>query len=269
MASDKTNNLNAPDAFQVQAYSVMDKVARNPKPLFITGGLILLLLIGGYGWKYFDQGRTAKLQNDVSTVDTLFEAEMKKFGEARGVLEKQRDTLVAKLPVQAEGQTPMETPEITAINKQIRALRPEHAESSAKYLEFYKANPKAPEGLAAGLKYAAYAAEKGELDAAKAELVSIVAQAKKMPIVHIQSLLLLISIEEDKGDFDSAIKLSDELIASVGPELLPRALLTKGQAQFLKKDFASAKGTLEKIVTDHGSTSEAERARGLLALIPA
>ncbi|RZA14210.1 MAG: tetratricopeptide repeat protein [Proteobacteria bacterium] len=269
MASDKTDNLNGPDAFQVQAYGVMDKVARNSKPLWIIGGAILALLIGGYGWKYFNHNRTEKLQNAVSEVDTIFEGEMKKYTEAREALEKKRDGVVAKLPAPAEGQPPVETPEVAAINTQIKALKPDHTASSAKYQEFYKANPKTPEGLAAGLKHAAFAAEKGDLDAAKAELQPIVADSKKLNLVHIQALLLLISIDEDKADFDSAIKNADDLVASVGPELMPRALLTKGQAQFLKKDFPGAKVTLEKIVNDHGATPEAERARGLLSLIPA
>lgn len=269
MASDKTNNLNAPDAFQVQAYSVMDKVARNPKPLYFAGGLILALLLGTYAWTYVRDSQSEKLQNAVASVDAVYEKEMKTYTESREALEKQRDAIVAKQPAPAEGQMPVETPEIAAINAQIRTLRPDHSASSAQYLEFYKANPKSAEGLAAGLKHAAYVAEKGDLDAAKAQLAPIVADSKKQTVLHIQAILLLISIEEDKGDFDSAIKLSDELIASVGPELMPRALLTKGQAQFLKKDFANAKATLEKIVADHGAAPEAERARGLLALIPA
>lgn len=268
MASDKTNKLNAPDAFQVQAYSVVDRLARNPKPLYITGGLVLALLVGGYAFKYVSDARTEKLQTAVGSVDIVYESEMKKFNEQREALEKQRDTLVAKQPAPAEGQAPVETPEITAINDQIKALRPDHAESSKKYLEFYKANPKSAEGLAAGLKHAAYIAEQGDLDAAKAELGPIVQNSRKQTVVHILALLLQISIEEDKGDLDAAIKLSDDLIGSVGSELLPRALLTKAQAQFLKKDFPGAKTTLDKIVNDHGATPEAERARGLLALIP-
>jgi predicted negative regulator of RcsB-dependent stress response len=269
MASDKTDNLNAPDAFQVQAYSVMDKVARNPKALWITVGTVLALLVVGYGLTYINSSRTEKLQRAVSEVDTIYESEMKAHTEAREALEKKRDAIVAKLPAPAEGQPPVETPEVAAINLQIKALKPDHAASSAKYLEFYKANPNTAEGLAAGLKHAAYSAEKGDIDAARAELQPIIADSKKHTLIHIQALLLAISIDEDKGDLDSAIKNSDELIKAVGPELMPRALLTKAQAQFLKKDFPGAKSTLEKVVNDHGASPEAERARGLLALIPA
>ncbi len=269
MASDKTQNLNAPDAFQVQAYSVMDKVARNPKPLWITGSVIVLLLVGGYGWIQYNDARKEKLQGQASVVDTVFENEMKKFTETRESLEKQRDALVAKQPTPAAGQAPAETPEIAALTKQIQDLKPVHTESTPKYLEFYKANPKSAEGLAAGLKYAGLTAEQGDLDAARTTLQSIVADSKRYNVLHVQSLLLLISIEEDKGEFDSAIKLSDDLINSVGAELKPKALLTKAQAQYLKKDFPAAKATLDKLVQDHGESPEAERARGLLSLIPA
>lgn len=269
MASDKSKTLDAPDAFQVQAYSVMDRLAKNPKPLLISGGLILALLVGGYAVKYFTEAKVEKRQTAVSDVDRLYETEMKKYTDQREALEKQRDGLVAKAPAPVAGQAPAETPEVKAINDQIKALKAEHAESSAKYLEFYKANPKSAEGLVAGLKHAAYVAEKGDLDTARTELTAIAADSKSENVIHVQSLLLLISIVEDKGDFDAAVKHSDELIASVGPELMPRALLTKSQALFLKKDFVEAKKVLDKLVTDHGTSPEAERARGLLALIPA
>ncbi|RYZ56906.1 MAG: tetratricopeptide repeat protein [Proteobacteria bacterium] len=269
MASDNSKNLNAPDVFQVQALSVVDRLAQNPKPVWITGAVIIAVFVGGYAFKYFKDASTEKRQNAIAQVDSVYEAEMKTYTAAREGLEKQREALIAKQPVQAETQSPVETPEVKALNDQIKALKPTHADSSAKYLEFYKANPKAAEGLAAGLKHAAYVANNGDLDAARTELNAIVADSKSEKIIHAQSLMLLISIELDKNDFDAAIKHSDELVASVGKELLPKALLTKSQALFLKKDFPAAKAALDKLITDHGTSPEAERARGLLALIPA
>ena len=103
---------------------------------------------------------------------------------------------------------------------------------------------------------------------ALSELEKIVADAKKEDVIQIQGLLLLISIVEDKGDFDAAVKYADQLEKVAGPELKARAQLAKGQAQYLKKDFPGAKATLEKLIADHGTTPEAERARGLLVLIP-
>lgn len=269
MASKKSNTLDAPDAFQIQAYSVMDRLAQNPKPALAVGGVVLALLLGGYAFKYFTEAKTEKRQTAIAVVDGVYEAEMKKYTEQREALEKQRDAIVAKQPAPAAGQTPAETPEVKALNEQIKALKPLHAESSAQYLEFYKANPKSAEGLAAGLKHAAYVANNGDLDTARGELNAIVADSKGERIIHSQSLLLLISIEVDKADFDAAVKHADALIAAVGPELLPKALLTKGQVLFLKKDFPATKTVLEKLVNDHGTSPEAERARGLLALIPA
>ncbi|MBC7661495.1 MAG: hypothetical protein H7249_17500 [Chitinophagaceae bacterium] len=269
MASDKSKTLDAPDAFQVQALSVMDRAARNPKPILIGGGIVLALLVGGYAVKYFKENTLEKRQDAVSEVDRVYEAEMKKVTDQREALEKQRDVLVAKQPKPAEGQAPVETPEVKALNTQIKALAADHTASSAKYLEFYKANSKSPEGLAAGLKHASFAAEKGDLDTARTELNTIVSDSKSENVIHVQSLLMLISIEEDKNDLDNAAKHADDLIGSVGPELMPRALLTKSQVLFLKKDFVEAKKVLDKLVNDHGTSPEAERARGLLALIPA
>lgn len=269
MASDKSKTLDAPDAFQVQAYSVMDRLAKNPKPALAVGGVVLALLIGGYAFKYFKDSQTEKLQTAVAAVDIVYENEMKKYSEQREALEKQRDAIVAKQAAPAAGQPPAETPEVKAINDQLKALKPVHSDSAAKYLEFYKAHPKTAQGLAAGLKHAAYVANSGDLDTARTQLNTIVSDSKSEKIIHSQSLLLLISIETDKGEFDSAAKHSDELISSVSKELLPKALLTKGQVLFLKKDFPAAKAVLDTLVKDHDSSPEAERARGLLALIPA
>jgi len=269
MASDKSKTLDAPDAFQVQAYSVMDRLARNPKPLLAIGGVVLALLVGGYAFKYWNETKDEKLQNQIAEVDSLYDAEMKKYTEQREGLEKQREALVAKQPAAAAGLPPAETPEIKVLNEQIKTLKPVHAESSAKYLEFYKAHPQSAEGLAAGLKHAAYIANNGDLDAARVQLNTIVADSKDEKIIRSQALSLLISIEIDKSEFDSALKHADELIAGVGSELQPKALLTKGQILFLKKDFPAAKTVLDKLVADHGTSPEAERARGLLALIPA
>ncbi|MBC7532886.1 MAG: hypothetical protein H7318_15035 [Oligoflexus sp.] len=269
MTSDKSKSLDAPDAFQVQAYSFMDRLAQNPKPALTVGGVVLALLLGGYAFKYFKESKTEKLQGQAAAVDTVYENEMKKYTEQREALEKQRDAIVAKQPAPAAGQPPAETPEVKVINDQIKVLKPVHSESATKYLEFYKANPKSSEGLAAGIKHAAYIANNGDLDTARTELNAIVSDSKSEKILHSQSLLLLISIETDKADFDAAVKHSDELIASVSKELMPKALLTKGQVLFLKKDFPAAKTVLETLVKDHDTSPEAERARGLLALIPA
>lgn len=269
MASDKSKTLDSPDAFQVQAYSFMDRLAQNPKPAMAVGGVVLALLLGGYAFKYFTEAKTEKLQSAAAAVDTVYENEMKKYTEQREALEKQRDAIVAKQAAPTAGQPPVETAEVKVINDQIKTIKPVHTESSAKYLELYKANPKSAEGLAAGLKHAAYISNNGDLDTARAELNAIVSDSKGEKIVHNQGLLLLISIETDKADFDAAVKHSDELIASVSKELLPKALLTKGQVLFLKKDFPAAKTVLETLVKDHDTSPEAERARGLLALIPA
>ncbi len=268
MASNRSKTLDAPDAFQVQAMSVVDRLARNPKPWFIGGGIIIALLVGGFVFDKISDAKEEKRQDAISEIDRVYEAEMKSYVDAREALEKQRQELVAKNPSAVPGQPPVETPEIKALNDKIHALKADNKGSAEKYEAFYKANPKAPEGLLAGLKHASYLADNNDLDGARSELEKIVADAKKEDVVQMQGLLLLISIVEDKGDFDAAVKYADQLEKVAGPELKAHAQLAKAQAQYLKKDFPSAKATLEKLIADHGTTPEAERARGLLALIP-
>lgn len=272
MAGEKSKNLTADrvDVFEAKAIGIADRLARNPKPLAIAGGIILAALVAGYGAYYIVQAKQEDRKIALTKVDEVFEAENKKYQAEREAVEKQRDALIAAQPASATpGQPPAETPEIKALSDKIQAIKPEHKESAEKYKAFFEANSTHPEGWAAGLKYAGYAVQQKDLEGAQKTLETIVKGSKDHPVLHTQSLLLLISVLEDRAEFDKALEHSDTLLKTASEELKPRALLTKAQIYYLKKDFGNARANLEKLLSDHGSSPEAERARGLLALIPA
>ena len=269
MASDKSNSLNAPDAFQLQAYSLMDRLARNPKPLRAVAVLVLVVIIGGFSFKFISDKKTGERKEALATIDLAFDNELKSISDQRQALEAQRDALVAKQPAPEAGKPLTETPEMKALSDKIAALKPDHNASAAQYAEFYKANSKSPEGLIAGLRFANNLRDKGDIAQARQVLEAIAQDGKGLVVLQLQAYLGLIAINEDQGDFDAAVKNADALYGIVGPELKPRALLSKAEALYFKKDFPAAKTALEKIISDHANSAEAEKARGLLALIPA
>ncbi|HYX39855.1 MAG TPA: hypothetical protein VE954_42715 [Oligoflexus sp.] len=274
MSSEKSKELElkGPDAFQVKVGDFMAGIAQNPKPLFAVIALLLGALAVGYGIRYFiahkEDGRRAEL----SKIDTVYEDELKNYNKAREALEKQRDTLKAAQPkpaADAKDPKPVEeTAEIKALNTKITDLKPDHAASSEQYKSYFAAHPNSAEGWVAGLKYAAFAAEQNKLEDAQKVLEDVSKNAKSHPVLQTQSLMMLISILTDRGELDKALEQTEALLKVVADDLKPRALLTKAQLQYLKKDFANTRATTAEILTKHETSPEADRARSLVALLP-
>lgn len=87
-------------------------------------------------------------------------------------------------------------------------------------------------------------------------------------IIYSQGLLLLVSILEDREQYDKALDYSERYLKIASSELKPRALLGKAQIYYLKKDFPSAQSTLSQLLNDHVNSMEADRARNMMALLP-
>jgi predicted negative regulator of RcsB-dependent stress response len=269
MSSEKTTQPRGLDAFQVKVLEFLAGIAQNPKPMLGVVGLVLVALVAGYGIRYFASHKSDNRRVELSKVDQVYDDELTKIQKQREELEKKRDTLRAALPSPASPEAvPPTSPEIAALDTQIAALKPDHKGSADQYKAFYEKYPKNAEGLLAGLKYAAFSAEQKQLEEAQKVLEAIIKESASYSIVHTQSLLLLISVLTDRDQLDKALEYSDTFVKAATGELKPRALLGKGQIQFLKKDYANAQTTLNQVINEHGNSMEAERARSLLALVP-
>jgi predicted negative regulator of RcsB-dependent stress response len=271
MSSQKSNDLNlkGPDAFQVKVGDFLAGIAQNPKPLFAVITLLLVALAAGYGIRYFVGQKEDARRGELSKIDAVYEDELKNYNEAREALEKQRDTLKAAQPKPAGDAKPVEeTAEIKALNQKIGDLKPDHSASADKYKAYFSSHQNSPEGWVAGLRYATFAAEQNKLEDAQKVLEDVSKNAKSHPILQTQSLMMLVSILTDRGELDKALEYNETLIKVVADDLKPRALLTKAQIQYLKKDFANTRTTADEILTKHENSAEADRARSLVALLP-
>lgn len=273
MSSEATTNIKGPDAFQAKFIEFFAKVAQNPKPLLAGLGIILAAAAVGYGVSLFIGKKQENRRIELSKIDVVFDEEIKALSQQREALEKKRADLQAAAAPGANpaAGTPAETPELKALSEQIEKLKPDHKKSAALYKEFYNKYPTSPEGMLAGIRYAAYAAgEEKNFDEAQKVLEPIAAESQKQKhsILEAQSSMLLISIFEDKGELDKALAQADKLLSSAVAELKPSVLLSKAQIQFMKKDFANAQTTLNQLLSEHANSMEAERAKNLLALVP-
>jgi predicted negative regulator of RcsB-dependent stress response len=267
MAGEQSKSLKGLDAFQAQVLEFLAKLANNPKILGYGFGGLLVVLVGAYGVRYGIQKSHDKVAEGLVKVDAIFEEENKSFQKLREAKEKERDALRAALPSDA-GEKGLDTPEIKALDAEIQALKPDHSKSSGEYKAFYEKHPKAAEGLVAGLKYASFAAEQGQLEDAQKVLEAMVEPAKDFSVLKIQTYFLLVSVLEDRDQLDKALEYTEKFLNGISSELKPKLLLSKGQILLLKKDFTQAQATLNQIVSEFETSAEAERARSLLALIP-
>ncbi len=267
MAGEQSKSLRGIDAFQAQVLEILAKLANNPKVIGIGAAVLVVALGGTVGVRYGLNKSQEKRANELAKIDQTFEDEMKSFGKQREDLEKKRDTLRAALPNGSDKAT-AETPEIKALDASIQALKADHSKSAQEYKAYYDQNPKSAEGLVAGLKYASFAAEKGDLEAAQKALEAMAEPSQSYSILKVQTYLLLISVLEDRDQLDKALEYSDKFLKVVQPDLKAKALLTKGQILLLKKDFSQAQATLNQLVSEHDNSMEADRARSLLALVP-
>ncbi|MCX6131056.1 MAG: hypothetical protein NTX25_18610 [Proteobacteria bacterium] len=268
----KEMNLKGPDAFQAKLAEFFAGIAQNPKPLLGVVTAILVVLLAGFGFRYFSKNKQDARRTELSQVDQGFEDEAKAFTKQREALEKKRDTLKAaqvKPAADPKDAKPLEdSAEIKALDAEIKSLKPNHSASALQYKNFFAHYPKAAEGWVAGLKYAAYAAEQGQLEEAQNLLEQLVKNSNGHAVLQTQTLFLLISVLEDRNEFDKALEQIEVLNKIASDELKPRILLGKAQIFFFKKDYANTKVTATKLLTEHESSPEADRARSLLALLP-
>jgi predicted negative regulator of RcsB-dependent stress response len=272
MSSEKSKELNlkGPDVFQAKVGDFMASIANNPKPLFVVIALLLGALAAGYGIRYFVEQKEIERRSELSKIDSVYEDELKNYNKQRETLEKQRDTLKAAQPkpATADAKPVEDSAEIKALNDKIANLKPDHSASSAQFKKYFDGHKNSPEGWVAGLRYAAYAAEQKQLEEAQKVLEELTKNAKSHPVLQTQGLMMLISIQTDRGELDKALESSETLLKTVGDDLKPRVLLTKAQIQYLKKDYANTRATATEVLTKHENSPEADRARSLVALLP-
>ena len=273
MTSDLKKATRGLDAFQAHALEILEKLVSKPKAVFISLGVTVGVLVVIFGTRYWVATSRETRKVELTKIDQVFDEETKVFGKAREQREKKRDALRAAIPSPVKGVSPgtsdvPETPEMKSLDAEIQAMKPDHKKSSEQYKAYFDRNPKSAEGIVAGLKYASFQAEQGQLEEAQKVLESLVEQVQNYSILQVETYLSLISVLEDRDQLDKALEYNSKFLKFAQDEMKPRVLLKQGQLYFLKKDYSQAVTVLNQLLSEHENSTEADRARSLLALIP-
>lgn len=253
------------DAFQASIYSAIQWLTKNQKALLAVTLPVVLVLVGGFVWSFYAAKQKEMRQNELAKIDLKWQDEAKAMDSKRQSMQKLIDVMpAAKAGAKPDAETERKRKEI---QDQMAAIRPDHAASTAEYKKFYEKNTGNVEGWAAGLRVAAEAIKNQQYDEADKILSSVLAKSVSKPFYQIQGRFLQISLYESKGDFAKAIETADGLMKVADKELAPLVLWDKGRLQYLANAKTDAVATLDTIIKDHSSSPEADKARGLRALL--
>ncbi|NRA65069.1 MAG: hypothetical protein HRU19_11345 [Pseudobacteriovorax sp.] len=257
-------NLKGPDAFQVQATRGLDFAAKNSKLLYTIAGISVVLALAAFGVNYYQTSAAQSQADALAAIDMTLEKEQKAFADKRSELEKQIDELKLAVKEKKEGADPVKLAEL---EKELLAAKADHTQSLSEYKNYYESNLDNPSGWVAGLRVAKNLSEKDDLAGAQSIAQAIFDQSKGYAIVRHQSGVLLVSLLEDLGKHDEAVAVASTLEKQAQSGMQPQYLLIKARNLYLAKKMDEARGVLETIIADHGTSQEADKAKGLQALL--
>lgn len=278
--------LKGPDAFQVKVAEIIDLMAKNKKAVAVVIGLAALVAVIGFGQQLFMQHRQNVRREAFAAIEAVYNEEMEKASKERETISKTMEDLKSKKgastvsankdPKAKNDKKPpvdekslADDPEIKALQEKMDKIEPDHSKSAAEFQTYFEKNSSYPEGWVAGMRYTAWLIRNHKQADAKVILEKILKASdyEKYAFYQIQGGFILVSVLEDLGDFDGALKELEKLEKKAPNALKPRVLLARGEAQILKKDNDNARSTLDALIKDHSETAEADRARSLKLLI--
>lgn len=265
--------LKRPDTFQEKGLKLITWATQNQSKVALMFVPVLVVAGVGYGVYFFSEKSADTRRKNLSSIMALVTEEQNGVSKNKESMQKEVDTIrsTATAKKTADGKPGLPTAEemlkISELEKKMADLKPDHGASTAKFKEFYDKNPATAEGWMAGLTWSRKQLDDGKLSEARPVIEAIVKASTAHKLYQIQSRFMLANVLDELGEFDTALKETEVLVGLVDDDAKAMVLLMKGQIQYFKKDFPSAKSTLGEIVEKHGSTREASLARALISEI--
>ena len=260
--SEKTQSkkaLTSSDSLQVALYAFIDRVIKQRVIIF---GLILAA-------SFFRDKRTESRRSELAVIDDQYNKEADSLEPKRAELRSKIEALMPKPG--ADGKTPEMDPTVTAQVEAIRAesenLKANHDGSAAAYKKFFEDNSSNPEGWYASSRYGEYLQQKGQSDELRKWYEDLLTKASSSPFYQVKLKLALSALAEDRKDYEAALKYIEELNGNADKELKPVLLLTKARIQAAQAKVDESKATIDSLLKDFSDSQEAEKARGMKALL--
>ena len=262
----KQKSLKRPDAFQAKLYYYLDWGRKHSDVVAKAAVPIVVLLIAGIAWLFWQDRSHENRREELSAIDHLYQNEETRVNDQRRQISEELREIVAA----SSDEKKKDDAELGGKKKQLedrlKELSPDHSESLAKYVEFFRAHPSRSEGWKAAM-HGAQIYLKDKKYAEASSLLEELLKHTKSEFYLLQGRGLFISILEELGEFDKALVQADLLIKDADDDATAKALFVKGRVLLLSGKQSEAMEVLDQVINDHNSSSEAQKAKALKALL--
>jgi tetratricopeptide (TPR) repeat protein len=262
-------NIKKPDAFQVFVAGLLDEILKRKVLLTRIAYGVVAVGVVIYGVVYFLNYREQNRRENLAKIDAVWTKEEEAVNGEREKLEKELTELEKKMGAAETAQPEKEKLEVQLkeYEAKMAAIEPKHDDSAAQYKSYFEKNKDNAEGWNAGLRFAGYKLSQKDPKSAIEVLSVLNEKVKNHVVFELLTKMMLVGALQDIKDYDRALKVNEQALASAPKSLKPRLLLTKGNIQMQLNQKDAAKATFDQIVKDFDSSQEAASARGLKAVL--
>jgi predicted negative regulator of RcsB-dependent stress response len=265
------HSLKKPDSFQDHVMKGIQSLVNNKTRLFMFLAPVIVVALAFYAVQSWTNHKTEARRAELAKILAIQTDEQSDVGKRREEIQKEIDAIRADRKTDAKGKkaelSADQLAKVTELEKKISSLKPDNSKSLEAFKKFYDSNKDKPEGWMAGLAWAAGQLQNDKTADARPIVESISKASGSNKFYQLTSRFMLIGILEDAAEYDAGIKECDTLSTIATDESKPAVLLAKGRLQYFKKAMPEARTVLNELIEKHGSTPEATKARGMIAMM--
>ncbi len=263
---DELKKLKGPDSFQLNVFKFADQIQIYRKPILLALLPVVGIGLAIAGWQWYRGHQQIQLQADLAKIELEHREENDKIEKEREKLHEKMVALTPKTQKADPEKEPPLTPEQEKIQKEMDAMKADHAVSEKKFMDFYKSHSKEAEGLTAALHVVKMHLEDHKAQEAAPLLAEILQHAGKETFDQLYVRMLYAAVLEELEQWDKAVEEVDKAIPFASETFLPEALLVKSRLLFAASKKKEALDSLDVLIAKHETAPEAQKARALKAL---
>lgn len=264
MSKDKefSKSLKAPDSFQQTMAGLVNWVAANQALFFGSIGVLLLVFAGVFGWQFFRDKKITARQEALAEIDYQYAKEEEEVAKKRADLTKEMTD--AKKPASGSDKN---TAKQDQLQRTIDGLKADHTASMEKYKAYYESNKDVNEGWLAGMRYAGYLLSQKKFADARPIYEHILEKSKNSDFHQMHVGFVYANQLVEEKDFEKALQQTDMLLAKATDDIKPQVYLLRARILLAKGDKESATKALDALIKDHASSTEAQKAKSMKAVL--
>jgi predicted negative regulator of RcsB-dependent stress response len=264
-------SLKRPDSFQDHVLKGIQFLTSNKKRLLMFTSPIIAVGMIGYGISSWMNHQTVARRAELAKILAIQTEEQNDVSKRREQIQKDIDAIRNNKNPDPKTKKPElsadQLAKVTDLEKKMTELKPDNSKSTDAYKKFYDSNKDKAEGWMAGLAWAARQLQDNKISEARPVVEAIAKSSASNNFYQLSARFMLIGILEEVEEYDAGIKECDTLATIATDDSKPAVLLAKGRLQYFKKSLPEAKTVLNELIEKHGSSPEATKARGIIAMM--